>query len=130
MTTHDDIKWKIANVKGFAERNPHLVQRRSVSTGNTEVRGDKADGLGALPIFQEPKENSRGSKDFKAAQLHRSKAQEADGRTGGRYHVSIVFMVSDRRKRDAFGMLETVADALVRAVRRFNSGNPMRNVGD
>lgn len=78
--------------------------------------------------LQEPKANPGRSQNPEAAQLHRSEAQEADERAGRCYHVRVVFLVSDRRKRDAFGMLETVADALIRAVRRFNSGSAVRQL--
>lgn len=59
----------------------------------------------------------------KRVRLHKPKGEEANAVPRKRYRVNVVFLVSDKRTRDAFGMLETVADCLVRAVRRFNQGD-------
>ena len=49
-----------------------------------------------------------------------------NGENRKRYSVRVVFRVSDNRKRDAFGMLETIADAIIGAVGRFNQGGSGR----
>lgn len=53
----------------------------------------------------------------------RQGSEEKNGAPRKRYSVRTVFLVSDNRKRDAFGMLETVADALIGAVGRLHKGN-------
>lgn len=77
-------------------------------------RSNRATGS----VFQEHQKEQP-----KRFHIHAKKDKGQDAVAGKRYFVSIIFRVSDKRKRDAFGMLETVADCLIRAVRRFNQGD-------
>lgn len=74
---------------------------------------------GACPVFQEQQADSAEPKDGQA--LHHVLPQEEgmDGGSNTPAHVSITWLVSDKRRRDAWGMSETVADCIVSAVRRF-----------
>lgn len=68
---------------------------------------------GTNPILQKWKDADKGKDD------HRSKEEEMDGGSHPTYYVSIEWHNSDRRRRDAWGMSETIADVLVSAFRRF-----------
>ena len=59
-----------------------------------------------------------------AVQLHGKNHQEADASNRKQYIVRFVFLVSDRKRRDGYGMSETVADCLIRAIARFNRRLP------
>ncbi len=70
--------------------------------------------------FQKLETVNPGPEHRSPANLDAGQNQKTDGPPGVRYSVRVVFLVSDRRRRDAFGMLETVADVLIRALRRLN----------
>lgn len=74
----------------------------------------------ASPELQKPKAVWIKPTNRKDDELHAKEYKATDGLTRGRYSTGFVFRVSDRRIRDSFGMSESVADALIRAVRRFN----------
>lgn len=78
---------------------------------------DRRDRSG--PVFQKLQADRDESEDGEA--VHHD-GQEEEGLDGERHpaaYLSITWRVSDRRRRDAWGMSETVADAVVSAVRRF-----------
>lgn len=57
-----------------------------------------------------------------------SQGQEMDGGSRPRYRISVVFLVSDNRRRDNPGMLETICDVVVAAGRRLAGlGDRFRN---
>lgn len=72
---------------------------------------------------QEQQAVNTGREHRPAKNLDAKENEAPHERSGKRYAIRVVFRVSDNRRRDAFGMLETVADCLVRAVRRFNQGD-------
>lgn len=77
-------------------------------------RHSKNSRARTLPQLQEPKAHvGRPSGDG-------AKCQAMDATSGAGYFLSVTFLVSDRRRRDPTGMFETIADVLVRALRRFN----------
>lgn len=49
----------------------------------------------------------------------RPKEASLDGEGHQQFNITITWHVSDRRRRDAWGMSETIADCIVSAVRRF-----------
>lgn len=51
---------------------------------------------------------------------HKAGVPKVDGAGHRKYCFAVTFRVSNNRRRDPTGMLETLADVLVRAVRRFN----------
>lgn len=108
MSLNPFQNWSIEDVRKFNERT-------------NRNRG----GGAASPQLQEPEASHK-----KRRLDNRAENKNTDGRAGERYFVRVIFRVSDNRKRDAFGMLETVADCLVRAVRRFNSGDAGRSLVD
>lgn len=55
---------------------------------------------------------------------HPAGGEGKDEVTGGRYRVRFILCVSNRQRRDGFGMSETIADCLVRAIGRFLEPNP------
>ena len=58
---------------------------------------------------------------------NRPESKEADGTDHPSFRVTATFYFSDRRRRDAHGAYETVADCLIAAVRRLLDSNPGHN---
>lgn len=79
--------------------------------------GDKESGTGA--VLQKLKADSVQSQDKEAIHMHRQKEKAMDGSSYPQFRVTITYFVSDRRRRDAWGMAETIADCLVSASRRL-----------
>lgn len=100
LSTINDLKLRARIEQQIADENSNRSNRASGS------------------VFQEHQKEQP-----KRIHIHPKKDKGQNAVAGKRYFVSITFRVSDKRKRDAFGMLETVADCLVRAVRRFNQGD-------
>lgn len=85
-------------------------------------RGTKNKRVGPCPELQ-----NREDGDIQEAQagralpvgLHGSRAQALDGASHPKFRISIDFLVADRRRRDADGMLSTILDCLVHAQGRL-----------
>lgn len=73
----------------------------------------KNNGIRECPKLQERQNAHEGTTH------HSSKKEALDGKSHPTYRVSITWLVSDRRRRDAWGMSETIADCIVSAFRRF-----------
>lgn len=76
-------------------------------------------GAGIGPFFQELQADSDQQKDGQAVHHVGPKEKEVDGRGVPQFRVSIKYLVSDYRRRDAWGMAETIADCLCLAARRL-----------
>lgn len=72
-----------------------------------------------LSVVQKQQEVDTGQANGPSKNPDASKNEKENESFGGTYYVRFVFLVSDHRRRDGFGMSETVADCLVRALRRF-----------
>ena len=70
-------------------------------------------------VIQEHKEPIQESKDGKDIHRDEPKEKGMDGKSHPQYRVTITWLISDRRKRDSWGMSETIADCVVSASRRF-----------
>lgn len=66
----------------------------------------------------------------KAKDDHEAGVSKENGVVEKGYRIDVVFLVSDKRRRDPTGMLETVADILIGAIGRFNQGDARRILGD
>ena len=51
------------------------------------------------------------------------KSKKADGINRERFRITIDFLVSDNRRRDPDGAINTILDCLVRSVRRLSEGD-------
>lgn len=102
------------------EQDIALLSRKFPLSKSTLRRNQAfSDGNRTCNPVQEPKAGDSGSKDRKDENPDRAKSGAVDGKGHGGYRLKVVFKLSDRRRRDPTGMLESVADILVRAVRRF-----------
>jgi hypothetical protein len=54
---------------------------------------------------------------------HRPKGKKPDEGDSARFRVTIDLLVSDNRRRDPDGAINTIMDCLVSAVRRFGEGD-------
>lgn len=81
------------------------------------------DNRGPCAELQELQKVNSGQEHRKAADAHPRQDKEANATAGRGYSVRFVFRVSDKRRRDGFGMSETAADCLIRAIRRFVRGD-------
>ena len=76
-------------------------------------------GNGTRPVVQEQQADQPKPQDRKTVPSHQRPEKGVDGKRHPQFRVSITWLVSDNRVRDAWGMSETVADCIVSAVRRF-----------
>lgn len=74
-------------------------------------------------VVQESQTRGDQPRDRKTDELYRGEGEAPESGLGGGYSIEFTFLLSDRRRRDGWGMCETVADCLVRAVRRFLEGD-------
>src|SRR5688572_3095470 len=105
------MRWTRDDLKNYEQR----TKRASVNPW-----------AGRSPQLQKPEDSHSGQPHKKTPNPDRTRHKRTNGSDGKRYRLRVIFRVSDQRRRDAFGMLETVADILIRAVRRFNPPDPMR----
>lgn len=73
--------------------------------------------------FQESKAGHPGQVNRKDADADRASRKKVDAESSGPVRVSITYLVSDKRRRDCWGMAETIADCLVEASRRLLDSN-------
>jgi len=83
-------------------RNPHLYPR-----------------AGTSPQLQEQEADRDKPKDRKTVPSHGIQDKEMDAWRDKEYRISVTFLVSDKRRRDNPGMLETVCDAIIAAGRHL-----------
>lgn len=107
----------------FSQCSPALQERirKQMAIDDAQKHKNKSgccNGPGN-PVIQESQAGSDKPADGQAIQLHRKKDKEAHDKIRTMYSLRFVFLVSDKHRRDGFGMAETVADCLIRAVRRF-----------
>jgi len=76
-------------------------------------------GNRACPVVQEHKEDRAELKVKTGNADHRPKKKKVDGPVYRPVGISINWSLSDKRRRDAWGMAETIADCLVAAARRL-----------
>jgi hypothetical protein len=100
--------------------NPNELKRLfpNVSESVIKRNSSQVDGV-PCPIVQKQQEPVQEQENRKNVYRHRSKEKEMDGIGHQQFRVSIIWLVSDRRRRDTWGMSETIADAIVTSVRRF-----------
>jgi hypothetical protein len=70
------------------------------------------------PVIQKHEENHPPAKRTPKPN-HRPKEKAMDERCGGPVRIAITWRVSDKRRRDAWGMAETIADCMVAAFGRL-----------
>lgn len=107
---------------GYVEVNPG-EWRKPVRLENLH------SGNGPLSVEEKPTLRQQPKRPRQSPNPLGQGRQAENGNLGGRYSVCIIFRVSDRRKRDGFGMAETVADAIIGAVRRFREGDTPKFMG-
>lgn len=77
-------------------------------------------------VIQEQQEDSQEQGNRSDVSDNRSKKESMDGFGNKPVRVSITWHISDKRRRDAWGMAETVADCIVAAFRRLSNADDTR----
>lgn len=95
--------------------------RRRVEAGHTRIRTG--------PVIQELKADCVQPQYQAPVHMHGQEEKAVDGQRYPQFRVSITYFVSDRRRRDAWGMAETVADCIVSATRRLLGTDAARKSG-
>lgn len=93
-----------------------LRVRRAAALGDVLAASCVATKLIELQELQAGDSRPAHRKD---AHTHRAASQATDGSPRKSYRVRFVFLLSDRKRRDGFGLSETVADCTIRTLRRF-----------
>lgn len=93
-----------------------LASNPNVRVAHAQVRDQ---GTGSSPVLQEQQTDCHQPQDGEAVHHVQPQEKEVDGRGYPQFRVSITYLVSDYRRRDAWGMAETVADCIVAAARRL-----------
>lgn len=110
--------------KGYRRDGKGGWYKTTKAAGITEYQGD-----GQPAQLQKHEASHPRPANRQDANPDTGQDKKADGCPRKRYLVTVIFLLDDNRKRDAFGMLETVADCLVRAIRRFCEGDTSRSMG-
>ena len=114
MTKHELLRRFPNASPSFLAAN--CYEERSISSKN---RGDWI-----RTGFQKQQGDQRQSQVRKAVLKDAPQKEGVDGGVHRQFRVSVTFLVSDNRRRDPTGMLETIMDCLIHAVRNVRRQYP------
>lgn len=103
-----------------------LIRNPSVKLGNDQAGVERTR---SCTVIQEQQDDCDKSEDRQAIHHVQPKKEGMDGRGYPQFRVSITYLVSDYRRRDAWGMAETIADCIVAAVGRLLGTDATRKSG-
>lgn len=120
---------RIENAKGLVRSGDSADKDRTGVTEDSSPSEFAEPEDGAAPElshakFQELKkvDNEAAEREAfeKAAAHYIPRVSKVDGESRGQFRITVVFHVSDRRRRDPTGAFETICDVITATVRRLN----------
>ncbi len=98
--------------------------RRFPNASEEFIKRNMSSDSGTRTHHQLQEQEARGDRTKEGREqicneLDSSKCESLDGEFDSRFRITIVWLISDKRRRDSWGMSETIADCIVSASRRF-----------
>lgn len=113
----------------------HELRRRFPNASASTIKRNQAGGAGYRPSaeLQEQQAGHPGPEHRQDADTDQAENKAVDEPVHRPVRVSITWCLSDKRRRDCWGMGETIADCIVAAARRlletYAAGGPERKDG-